>query len=775
MSKRSLQASQEGAKLARKIFERRGWTQEGMAAELELRTRQPIWRFFTCRPIERYIFIELCNVLDLNWWEIADQVPESLLGNEPKAEGRAIGSSQLVEQIRLKHQDRIEHQSSTLRVLGTSYPTQLSALYVLPHLLGHLAHQEYIDAAQLETSYSNTLSNLRGQRWEDTITPIGPVLENHARLRIFGKPGSGKTCLLKWVAFQCNQGKFRSDLIPVFIKLESYTDTHPKFSLLSCLQQELLGSNITDTQTIETLLHEGRFLLLIDELETVSSSNYVELILKEIDKFSERYHKNRIIITSRLGVMNCELLQFADFELADFNHEQITLFARKWFTVFEQMSVPDAATTAETFVDHLQLPINQQIRELAGIPLCLNRICQIFQGKGNLSNNRIQIYEECLALIVGDWNKPQNSCSYVDLNLALSDQIYLLGGVATSLLENNRYFFEQSELNYWIQSGVQELKETNEKTMLQEETLAHIRCSFLKQGILLEQARGIMSFSHLAFQGYLVFRKIILSPNPEENFVKCLSHLTDPQWQEVFLMASSKWSRQEWFLQTMELEIRSLVAREPDLEAFLSYLQQKSCKRLLYDQVAEAQGLLYQLARTPVLMVDLSTCITYLGIWAQMLWFEVILAKLVVWLVMPNCQSLQLNAMAQPLLNQAVRIAINNNYPGLTDFLLQFREQFLKCDRTTQTGDGWKSHQVADWLEGFASAMMNECCYVEESLMFNLEQVRLLQKYLYAIQLFAHCQGQSRGTEKADWQMVFSESPLNAEFREAAFLGFLTN
>lgn len=107
MAKRSLQASPEGARLARKIFDRRGWTQEGLATELDLRTRQPIWRFFTCRPIERHIFVELCTILDLNWWEIADHPPESLLGREgpettasPSPPSSSPNVNHLVEQLR---------------------------------------------------------------------------------------------------------------------------------------------------------------------------------------------------------------------------------------------------------------------------------------------------------------------------------------------------------------------------------------------------------------------------------------------------------------------------------------------------------------------------------------------------------------------------------------------------------------------------------------------------------------------------------------------------
>ncbi len=63
MAKRSLQTSPAGVKQAKKAFTNKGWTQENLAGEVNLKTRQPVWRFFTGRPIERYTFIEICSVL----------------------------------------------------------------------------------------------------------------------------------------------------------------------------------------------------------------------------------------------------------------------------------------------------------------------------------------------------------------------------------------------------------------------------------------------------------------------------------------------------------------------------------------------------------------------------------------------------------------------------------------------------------------------------------------------------------------------------------------
>jgi len=45
MVKRSLQASATGIQQAKRSFALKGWTQENLAAEVNLKTRQPVWRF----------------------------------------------------------------------------------------------------------------------------------------------------------------------------------------------------------------------------------------------------------------------------------------------------------------------------------------------------------------------------------------------------------------------------------------------------------------------------------------------------------------------------------------------------------------------------------------------------------------------------------------------------------------------------------------------------------------------------------------------------------
>ncbi|WP_375474565.1 hypothetical protein [uncultured Nostoc sp.] len=79
MARRSLKASIVGIEKAKRAFKIREWTQEYLASEVGLETRQPIWKFFTGKPIERQNFMEICFRLGLDWQDIAELPNQRLL------------------------------------------------------------------------------------------------------------------------------------------------------------------------------------------------------------------------------------------------------------------------------------------------------------------------------------------------------------------------------------------------------------------------------------------------------------------------------------------------------------------------------------------------------------------------------------------------------------------------------------------------------------------------------------------------------------------------
>ncbi|WP_375449278.1 hypothetical protein [uncultured Nostoc sp.] len=129
MVKRSLQASLTGIQEAKRAFARKGWTQDNLAAEVNLKTRQPIWRFFSGRPVERHTFIEICLILSLNWREIATNPPAEFLEREEYAQPLASDIDKLVQKVRCLRRatptqrfDKIQDQFKNTSQRGKSLP-----------------------------------------------------------------------------------------------------------------------------------------------------------------------------------------------------------------------------------------------------------------------------------------------------------------------------------------------------------------------------------------------------------------------------------------------------------------------------------------------------------------------------------------------------------------------------------------------------------------------------------------------------------------------------
>ncbi|MCY7337012.1 MAG: hypothetical protein LH613_12505 [Chamaesiphon sp.] len=120
MTKRSIQASPVGVRQAKRAFALKGWTQENLAGEVNLKTRQPIWRFFTEQPVDRQIFMEICTILDLNWREIALNPPMEFPDRGKLPDIVTLDIKDLAQQMRSHRWTMIQTHYSSLQTLEQS-------------------------------------------------------------------------------------------------------------------------------------------------------------------------------------------------------------------------------------------------------------------------------------------------------------------------------------------------------------------------------------------------------------------------------------------------------------------------------------------------------------------------------------------------------------------------------------------------------------------------------------------------------------------------------
>ncbi|MBD0263290.1 MAG: NACHT domain-containing protein, partial [Tolypothrix sp. Co-bin9] len=389
MFKRSLQASVEGIKKARSALIRNSLTQQQLADELNI-SRQPISKFFQGKPIERYIFQEICIRLDLNWEIIA-------LSSLPDADDVVSISNieTLVQEIREKIKPSILKRCGFMRVLDMTQPMKLNDIYTDVNILEKITGRQRVRIDELLPEFERFgLSRITEQR-----IPALEAVKKYPKLMILGKPGAGKTTFLKYLAIRCIGGEFEPHLVPIFVSLKNFAEVVNKTGLLEFITQFVQASqfSLEDSQqdaNIKQLLIHGRMLILLDGLDEVKEQDSIR-VFNEIRDLSDRFSENQFAITSRIVAVEYIFEQFTEVEIADFSDQQIVEFAVKWFEIKEPLET-------EELLKKLQQ--NKRIQELATTPLLLTLVCLIFEEIANLPTNRSELYKEAVYVLLKKWD-----------------------------------------------------------------------------------------------------------------------------------------------------------------------------------------------------------------------------------------------------------------------------------------------------------------------------------------------------------------------------------
>jgi hypothetical protein len=161
----------------------------------------------------------------------------------------------------------------------------------------------------------------------------------------------------------------------------------------------------------------------------------------------------------------------------------------------------------------------------------------------------------------------------------LPQKMRLLSQLAAATFEQGQYFFEQRTLEQYIADYFQNLSGASwNPEELQLESEAVLKAIEAQHGLLIERARGIFSFSYLAFQEYLTARKIVATHNLralEQALGGLVEHITDPHWHEVFLLTAAMLRSADSLVQLMKQEIDALVAQDPSPARFFAMGQRK--------------------------------------------------------------------------------------------------------------------------------------------------------------------------------------------------------
>ncbi|MEG4286429.1 NACHT domain-containing NTPase [Microcoleus sp. A006_D1] len=739
MVKRSLQASSSGIQQAKAAFAIKGWTQDNLAGEVNLKTRQPIGRFFTGKSVDRQTFLGICTILDLDWREIADNPPAEFPEPVDTAETASGNIDSLVQVVRSQYHDTIQNQCGILQLLDISRPVSIDDIYVDVNILEEIASQQWFEIADLQNLKPGEFERVGLGAVDQKQIPGMQAVETYSKLRVLGKPGVGKTTFLKHLAILCNRGKFAAHQVPVFIALRDFAEESRddnKFSFLNYIHQAFLTSGIPNPSVIETLLKAGRVLLLLDGMDEVLNQD-ITAVLKEIRKFSEKYHKNQFVATCRTAAQKLQLQGFTDVEIAPFTEAQITTFAQKWFVEFAKSNPESGEAQSMEFMRKLDLPENWQFRQLVVTPMFLHLACWVFHGQDKFPTKRTEFYKQGLDLLLGKWDEAKGvERDDVYRGFLLPQKLRLLSQLAAVTFEDGQYFFEQRIIEQYIGDYLRNLPGATllEPEELQLESEAVLKSIEAQHGLLTERARGIFSFSYLAFQEYFTARKIVASHNLgglEQALSGLVSHITDPHWREVFLLTTAMLRSADSLVQLMKQQIDVLVAQDPYLQEFLLWASQKSQMIPTEPKVATSRAFYLALAQSPHTAAHFALACTL----DQGMFLDTALDNLLLECAVNHSQDFACAKACSEALNNILVTVLD---AGFYKSLQQLRDELPSASQNREWLDDWWQKNYSAWVEQLRETIAHYR-NINHTWEFSPAQQQVLESYYNANQLLLDC------------------------------------
>lgn len=414
----------------------------------------------------------------------------------------------------------------TLKVLGMREPVRLDDVYTAVVLLNESGTRSFSSIEDLEKAYRENPRKPLSSKSIEKQTGIRAANETQF-LMVLGAPGSGKTTFLRKIgleALKVKKGKYEHRCLPVFLELKRFTED--RIDIQERIIDEFKICGFPDPEgLIKKALKKGKLLILLDGLDEVPNVKR-DSVVDIIQDFVDKHDNNRFITSCRVAAYKSNFRRYTDVCMSEFGDGQIQKYINNWFHSKEDQK----SGTAKRYWDLLQKPENKAAKELAHTPLLLTFLCLVYDRSQNILNQRSPLYKKALRILLEEWAAEKRILRdeiYQGLSVELEE--LLLSEIAYERFKADRLFVLQNDIVNKIKSFL--VSNLNApKHLSGEKVLSEIA---VQQGILVERAEDIYSFSHLTLQEYLAAKYII---DHDQTNVLIEQYLIDRRWKEVFLL-----------------------------------------------------------------------------------------------------------------------------------------------------------------------------------------------------------------------------------------------
>jgi hypothetical protein len=500
--------------------------------------------------------------------EVALEASKGLAGIVLKTGGDRVGklgklldrkSQHLIFQASQQYIENYNDRHGILKVLGMREPVELESVYTAVQFLDKWDIRRFESIENLEKAYREN----RSFQPKNCLKQDGLKVANEKQyLMVLGGPGVGKSTFLRKMGLEAlkgEQGGFQHESIPVFIELKRFTSSEIDLEKAICEEFRICGFPHPEESTAE-LLEKGKLLILLDGLDEVPAK-IMNQAIGQLQDFVDRYDKNRFVVTCRIAAYRHNFCRFTDVAMAEFNDSQISYFIHNWFQSEEDKKVE----TPQKCWEILQKAENTAAKELAHTPLLLTLLCLVYDHSQNFPNNRSCLYRKALRVLLEEWAAEKRIMrDEIYKGLRTEFQEILLAEIAYTAFEADRLFFSQQELV----ETIREFLTSNLNAPKHLDCEAILNAIAIQQGILVERAEDVFSFSHLTLQEYLTAQYI----TDHHQISKLVSErLTEKRWREVFLLVAGLMrGGVDELLLLMEKEAHKYI-NTPKLQALLRW------------------------------------------------------------------------------------------------------------------------------------------------------------------------------------------------------------